>query len=225
MLGNRRIFFSNFALLVNIFQYTFIDAFLAMRMVEDFDLGEKSASLLFFMLGLGYAGACQGVYLTLNFFTLRRCMFTFFILNGICTLMYGPTNILPIPNSLIIVGVFMLLGGITSAHTIIPTLPEILEAGKTEIHYPAEVLNDFSAGLFNMSFAFGEILGPLVGNHLYVEYGMVKTSNYIGFGVILFAMIYYVVCDASMPWNKKKKESSEIEEPSLEDEPLTQKML
>mmetsp|Transcript_8764 Transcript_8764/g.9941 ORF Transcript_8764/g.9941 Transcript_8764/m.9941 type:complete len:256 (+) Transcript_8764:467-1234(+) len=175
MLSNRRILFANFALLVNIFQYTFIDPFLANRMLMDFNLGEKSASVLFFILGVGYSGACQGVHITLKHLSFRRCLCLFFILNGLFTLMYGPTTLLPVPNSLIVVAIFMFLGGVTSAHTIIPTLPEILDAGRTEIHYPAEVLNDLSAGLFNMFFAFGEILGPLMGNYMYVGVGMSRT--------------------------------------------------
>lgn len=72
MLKNKRILFANFALIINIFQYTFIDPFLAIRMRDDFGLGEKSASLLFFVLGIGYAGACQGVYLTLKYLSFRR---------------------------------------------------------------------------------------------------------------------------------------------------------
>lgn len=204
MLFNRRILFANLALLVNIFQYTFIDPFLADRMAEDFGYGAKSASLLFFILGIGYAGACNGVYITLQHLSFRRCFFVFFIFNGLCTLMYGPTQILPFPNSLLLVGFFMFLGGVTSAHTIIPTLPEIIEAGRNELNYPAEVLNDLSSGLFNMFFAFGEIFGPLIGNHLYVEQGMTKTCEIIGIGVITFSIIYFLVCDKSMPWNKSK---------------------
>mmetsp|Transcript_34872 Transcript_34872/g.34536 ORF Transcript_34872/g.34536 Transcript_34872/m.34536 type:complete len:140 (+) Transcript_34872:986-1405(+) len=126
--------------------------------------------------------------------------------------MYGPTQILPIPNSLLLIGLFMFLGGITSAHTIIPTLPEIIEAGKNELNYPAEVLNDLSSGLFNMFFAFGEILGPLIGNHLYVEKGMAKTCEIIGISVITFSIIYFLVCDKSMPWNKSKKVRVLLEE-------------
>lgn len=175
MLSNRRILFANLALFVNIFQYTFIDPFLADRMVVDFGYGEKSASLLFFVLGIGYAGTCNGVYITLKHLSFRRCFFIFFILNGICTLMYAPTDFLPIPRHLSIIAVFMFLGGVTSAHTIIPTLPEIIEAGRSELGYPPEVLNDFSAGLFNMFFAFGEIFGPLIGNQLYVDQGMSRT--------------------------------------------------
>ena len=225
MLTNKRILFANLALLVNIFQYTFIDPFLANRMYVDFDLGEKSASLLFFMLGVGYAGTCQGVYLTLQHFSFRRCFYIFFILNGLCTIMYGPTEVLPIPKSLIIVSIFMFLGGVTSAHTMIPTLPEILDAGRKELHYPAEVLNDLSSGLFNMSFAFGEILGPLIGNELYVQVGMVKTAEYIGIGIILFALLYCLVCDDLMPWNRRVRQKVLIEEYFLEDEQTSQRIL
>jgi MFS family permease len=211
MLKNKRILFANIALLVNIFQYTFIDPFLAIRMRDDFGLGEKSASILFFVLGVGYAGACQGVYITLKYLSFRRCFFIFFILNGLWTIMYSGISQFshgaPLNEqvSLIVIATFMFFGGISSAHTIIPTLPEILEAGKTEIHYPAEVLNDLSSGLFNMSFAFGEILGPLIGNFLYVKYGMAETCNYIGFGVIAFSLLYFTTWDASMQWNAKRE--------------------
>lgn len=53
MLKSKRILFANLALLVNIFQYSFIDPFLATRLSEDFSAGAKSASLLFFILGIG----------------------------------------------------------------------------------------------------------------------------------------------------------------------------
>ena len=109
MLFNRRILFANLALFVNIFQYTFIDPFLADRMVEDFGFGEKSASLLFFVLGVGYAGTCNGVYLTLRHLSFRRCFFIFFILNGLCTFMYGPSDIIPLPKSLYLIAVLSLI--------------------------------------------------------------------------------------------------------------------
>lgn len=204
MLTNKRIMFANLALIVNIFQYTFIDPFLAARMLADFGLGEKTAGVLFFVLGVGYAGACQGVYRTLRYISFRRCFFLFFILNGLCTLMYAPTGLLPFPKSLALVVVFMFFGGITSAHTIIPTMSEIVEAGRDEINYPEEVLNDFSSGLLNMSFAIGEIFGPLVGNFLYVSMGMEMTCNYIGVSVIAFSVTYFFVCDKTMPWARVK---------------------
>lgn len=147
------------------------------------------------------------------------------MLNGWFTLFYGPTKLLSMPNSIEIVALAMFFGGITSAHTIIPTLPEILEAGNEELQYPVEVLNDFSAGLFNMSFAFGEIFGPLVGNYLFVTKGMYATCDIIGFSVMAFAVVYFIVCDVSMPWSKKQKtrfiNTDEILEHSIEFDRLT----
>lgn len=72
LLKNKRILFANFALIVNIFQYTFIDPFLADRMWQDFGYDQKITGLMFFFLGLGYALACQFAYRTLQFMSYRR---------------------------------------------------------------------------------------------------------------------------------------------------------
>lgn len=106
--------------------------------------------------------------------------------------MYGPSHMLLVPKSITVVSIALLIGGISSAHTIIPTLPEIIEAGETELHYPKHILHDFAAGLFNMNFAIGEILGPLVGNQMYVSLGMEQTGDIIGMGVVVFGITYFI---------------------------------
>ena len=122
----------------------------------------------------------------------RRCFFIFFVINGLCTIMYGPSEALQIPKNIVVVSVALLLGGLSSAHTIIPSMPEIIEAGEEELAYPSEILTDMASGLFNMNFAVGEVLGPLIGNQLYVTYGMGMTGDVIGMGVICFAIVYFV---------------------------------
>mmetsp|Transcript_13869 Transcript_13869/g.12287 ORF Transcript_13869/g.12287 Transcript_13869/m.12287 type:complete len:83 (+) Transcript_13869:270-518(+) len=82
----------------------------------------------------------------------------------------------------------------------------MIKAGTKELKYPEEVVNDFGAGLFNMNFAIGEVLGPLIGNQLYVDYGMEPTSNFMGGFVLLFTTFYFFICEKTMPWNKAKKE-------------------
>lgn len=124
------------------------------------------------------------------------------MISGLSTLFYGPINLPFIPKSIYIVIPAMLISGLSSAHTLVPAVPEIIEAGKEELGYPEDVLNDFSSGLFNMNFAVGEIFGPLIGNKLYVDFGMEKTSNFIGGFVLTFVFIYYLMCDKSMPWNR-----------------------
>jgi MFS family permease len=192
LLSNKRILFVNLALIVNIFQYTFIDPFLADRMLKDFGYGESFSGVMFFILGLGYAFACQFAYKTLQYLSNRRCFFVFFIINGLCTMMYGPSQILGIPMNIYVASAALLIGGLSSAHTIIPTMPEIIDAGEKELLYPRDVLTDLAAGLFNMNFAIGEVLGPLVGNYLYVSVGMPLTGDIIGLSVITFGVVYFI---------------------------------
>jgi len=147
MISNRRILFANLSLIVNIAQYTFIDPILSTRMYNDFGYTEKFTSLMFFFLGLGYSVSCQFVHLTCQFISFRRCFFIFFVINGLSTMMYGPSYIFNMPLNIYIVIIALTIGGLSSSHTMIPTLPEILEAGKEQLDYPEEVLNDFGAGL------------------------------------------------------------------------------
>lgn len=87
----------------------------------------------------------------------------------------------------------MVVSGLTSAHTLIPAMPEVIQAGRKELGYPEEVLNNFAAGLFNMNFAIGEAAGPLIGNALYVEMGMEATSNMFGGFILGFTTLYFVM--------------------------------
>lgn len=86
----------------------------------------------------------------------------------------------------------MLLGGLSSSHTIIPAMPEIIEAGENELNYENEILTDFASGLFNFNFAIGEVVGPLAGNELYVKFGMPITGEVLGLSIVLFAIIYFL---------------------------------
>lgn len=58
-----------------------------------------------------------------------------------------------------------------------------------------EELNDLCSGLFNTFFALGEIIGPLVGNELYAEYGFETTCTTFGVTFIAFGLIYFLVWD------------------------------
>lgn len=174
LLSNRRILFANFCVLVNIMQYTFIDAILGDRMLNDFGYDEKMTSFMFFFIGLGYSFSCQVVYKTLGYLTPRRCMMGFFIIAALSTFLYGPSRLLCLPPSVVLSMVGLLLSGLCSAHTIVPSFPEMIDAGTNELSIPEVVLNDLSSGLLNLNFAIGEVAGPLIGNGLYVGYGLVS---------------------------------------------------
>ena len=52
-----------------------------------------------------------------------------------------------------------------------------------------------NSGLFNTSFSLGNIIGPLVGNFGYINFGFEWTCEYLGYILILYAIIYFFVCD------------------------------
>jgi len=116
----------------------------------------------------------------------------FFIVNGLSTFLYGPISLSYVPQTIGVVVFAMVVSGLTSAHTLIPAVPEIIEAGREELGYPENVLSDFSAGLFNMNFAIGEAVGPFIGNKLYVDLGMETTSNMFGGFVLMFTLLYFI---------------------------------
>ncbi|CAI2370277.1 unnamed protein product [Moneuplotes crassus] len=166
LLANRRILFANLSVTLNIVQYTFIDPILSHRMQQELGYDVKFTSLMFFFIRFGYFTTCNVVHITLGFISKRRCIMLFFLLNCVYTLLYGPIDLFSILKSVWIGSIAMVIAGFSSAHTLIPTYPEMLVAGTEELGMPKKVVDNLGSGLFNMNFAIGEVLGPLVGNQL-----------------------------------------------------------
>jgi len=92
-------------------------------------------------------------------------------------MMYCPSSILQLPYNIYLVLLGLLLAGITNAHLVIPPMDEMIEAGMEQygLDTKSDALSDACSGLFNMSFATGEILGPLIGNLLYTNTNFIVT--------------------------------------------------
>jgi len=43
-----------------------------------------------------------------------------------------------------------------------------------------------------MNFAIGEVIGPLIGNELYIRQGMPKTSDSVGMFILMFTLLYFI---------------------------------
>lgn len=67
-------------------------------------------------------------------------------------------------------------------------------------------MNDLASGMFNTFFALGNIFGPLLGNYSYVTIGFELTCEIIGLCLLIFAGIYFVVCD-DMFFKVKERDS------------------
>ena len=91
-----------------------------------------------------------------------------------------------------------------SACTFIPLIGEMITEATIKISKApgdSDWINDLCAGMFNFSFCFGAILGPLIGNQGFVSLGARDTCEYVGYIGITFAILYFVLCD-DIFWSK-----------------------
>jgi len=86
------------------------------------------------------------------------------------------------------------LTGLFMSSTVIPIMPEMLEAGK---HNFAEVDEDHASsllsGIYNAAFGIGQALGPIVGTFLYQLIGFRFTMQ-VATGLIILTGLLYLLC-------------------------------
>ena len=92
-----------------------------------------------------------------------------------------------------VLGIGLLMAGFFSGASLLPVIPEIILTFKHEVEDP-ENLNDLSSGLFNSSFAVGEILGPLICSFLYEHGSFEVTAMSVSLVSIMIAFQYYKSC-------------------------------
>ena len=81
-------------------------------------------------------------------------------------LIVGPSYILHIPQSMIWSWIGIFLIGAGAASSVVPIIPEMLDAVEGKFSDDAAV-KDVSAGIFNMANGVGQIFGPLLAGGLY----------------------------------------------------------
>lgn len=135
--------------------------------------------MVFLSVGLGYAISCQFVSKLVNHFSNRRILILGLLLVGVATSFYGPSDIIGMPGSIYLSASFLFIAGLTSAMSILPVIPEMIDESykdkniskNLKTQEQKSILNDHISGLFNFFFAFGNTIGPLLGNTMYVIFG------------------------------------------------------
>jgi MFS family permease len=123
------------AIFLDVFQYTFLDPFLADFLFIKYGISQSLAGFVFFCPALGYFISCNTVHILTAKLTSRRVIVNGFFLMGAATIMYGPSRHLGFDSNLIFTMIALFLAGISSAYALLPTLPEILV--ETEKRMPA----------------------------------------------------------------------------------------
>lgn len=112
---------------------------------------------------------------------------------GISSLLYGPIQVLP--DSVVTLGMGLFFAGIFSALAMVPCIPETIRVN--EHLYNEEKLQDLACGLFTAFFALGEMLGPILGNFLFIQVGFRTTADIIAGICLVTATIYLIFCRES----------------------------
>ena len=107
----------------------------------------------------------------------------------------GPSMILELPNSLVLMGLGQALVGIFTATMMIPGLPEMVES--TLPHFPGQetTVNDLSSGIFNAFLGFGQVLAPMYGSTSKKMLGFRLTCDIVALICLVFGVMYFFIGD------------------------------
>jgi MFS family permease len=203
LIKNRRIVFACLSAFTNIWQFTLIEPFFADYLFERYSLSPEICGVIFLSIGFGYAISCQVVSCIVPYFALRRLMISGLIWIGIFTSFYGPSDIIGVEGKVWMSSAALFCAGLTSALSLLPVIPEMIDESKRDDDISPhldkqvniDVLNDHVSGLYNFFFALGNVIGPLLGNWMYVSYGGPVTFDLMALYIVMFALLYFFWCD------------------------------
>ena len=113
------------------------------------------------------------------------------LLAGFSYVLVGPSQIIPMNDSLMLMAIGQALIGIFLCFLIIPSLPEMVESQISRFPGQERQVNDLCSGLFNAFLGFGQGFAPIFGGFLYERVGWRLTSDVIGILCIVFALMYF----------------------------------
>jgi len=136
------------------FTYSYMEPILAERLVQ-FDLSSMQIGLFFAIWPVFYIPASITVQYLPRRIDKRVTIIVSAIFIGVAFIFVGPSKILGLPNSLVLMGIGQALVGIFTAFMMIPGLPEMVES--TIPLYPGQErrVNNLSAGIYNSFLGFG----------------------------------------------------------------------
>lgn len=194
LLKHKRVLFAGLTQFFNIIVFTSGQPIFGPRLTNVYKLSNLLVGFVFAIPTIAYAltGPLLLPIITKKFESRATMMVGFFILIFSCILV-GPSSVLGLPKTSV---AMMLIGlgilGMGAAFTVIPVIPEMLNAIEGEyLEYRSEVSDNFS-GIFNVAGGLGQIVGPSIAGLLDDKVGFNYTFDIIT-GVILIYNIVYIL--------------------------------
>lgn len=129
-----------------------------------------------------------------------------FLISFVALLMFGPSEVLGFPKSLIICTAGNCLDGFACSLIFVPLLSEIVEAvmEKEGLEEENEDLNDLASGFFNTAYAVGCLIAPILGGAFNDLWGFRFTCDIFAFSSLAYAAIYFFLNTLPYILSKRK---------------------
>ena len=175
--------------------FCFLEPILSQRLLDDFNLSVPQIALFFSLFSIFYIPTSICVQFIPPWIDRRITISASLFASSITFFLVGPSQILHFPNdSLLMIGIGWSILGVTLAMYLIPILPEMVAASKSQLRSPeqAEKANMLCSGLFNSFLGIGQIIGPLYGSAFFNWFGFRLTTDIAAVLGISFCIIYVI---------------------------------
>ena len=145
----------------------YIEALLALVLHNSYNLPDAWIGVFFLLSAGTYVIAAPLSSLLTKYSSRRTVILISFILMIVQNACLGPSSLLGLPDSLILVTIGTLFVGLNVCSAMVPILSELIEILKDLQKYDPSQISDMSAALFNSMFNLGNLLAPLIAGALY----------------------------------------------------------
>ena len=176
--------------------------------MKAFGFSPSFIGICFAVPGVIYAALAPIMYLLTERMPKRLVIVIGTLICAVGMFFVGTSKSLGLENNpaMIVLGL-MFLGG-SWAIMSIPVLPEMLEAVemRVDLNYNSEELDNFISGIFVVSNGIGEAIGPLLSSYLNDAYGFREAQDRFAFGIVIYALIYFLCAGhINMLWKTRKE--------------------
>ena len=170
VLETRRQVFGLLSLIFGMMLWTKIDTTMADKLYDDFDFSPELCALFYTIQFIGFLCVSPFCHKIMHHVDNTLLISVSQILQGVASLLIGPSHLLGLPNSLAVIVSGLFLTGIANTFTTISTYKEMHDPYIERYGKPSaansEKLSDILSGLYNAGFSSGVIIGPFLASYI-----------------------------------------------------------
>lgn len=164
----------------------YVEPVIALYLHNVYSLSNASIGVFFLASAMTYiVGSPLASYFS-QVFNRKAVIIMAFGLMTLQSALLGPSALLGLPDSLVLVCLGDLLIGLCLSLALIPLLSELIDLLEKEKRFSPDSLSDMCSALFNSMFNLGNLLSPLIAAVMHDSYGYKCTTD----AMMILALVY-----------------------------------